>query len=193
MMIEPKYYTNPGDMCIGISLANLFLYVQDFETAKKIMADYSKSPLVKDDFTVHYSVTTRLVHDLTDGEYKARLHTNLVNENLHGNLNHHYPGKADSLIEIVEEETAAERIVEIKNGACRVFHPSMYLICFDIDESAYSHALVVLPNGDAIDDGYVMPFKEIKQKPIFRSILGILEITNLKEVLFRKRFKLSLN
>ena len=187
-MTEPIFYTNAEDECVGTSLANLFVYVQDEDTAKRIMLGYRQSPLVKDGGGTHYSVLTRLVHDLTDGEYQAKLHTNLVNENLHGDLEHHYPGKADYLIKIVEEETVAGRIVESNNGRCTVSLPSMYLITFN--QSLESHALVVLPNGDAINDGWVMPFEEIKQRSHFRSILGILEITNLVEVLLQKHLKL---
>ncbi len=66
-------FPNRDRECFGCSLANYFEYINDYDMAHRVYANFRKHPLVTKSGLIINMVSPSLVQDLTEGYYRAFL------------------------------------------------------------------------------------------------------------------------
>ena len=167
-----EYRRKNGRNCVEVALVNLLIFRGDYLAVRDVEANYSLSSLVREGGDTNPGLVTRLVRDITKGKYDALLHVDWGND-IREIIREYYPGNADHLVSIFEEETRKgnihgdEEVIELSTYPYITFHDNSY---------GWSHAVVSLGNEQYLNDGEIIGKKEMKKLELNPNPVAYLEV-----------------
>ncbi len=153
--------------CYSAALANLLVSLGDVNTAKKVYETYPTHKLVGKDGIMHVGVATRVVRELTNGQYEGILH--LGSKDLEGMCTEEIFGdKKDATLTALREEMSADYVRHHTGSLAHDGRSSIYWI-----QRSSGGGHWVVPNTDEdyyIDNGVLKwPLEDLE-------VTGVLEL-----------------
>jgi len=158
------YYTTGESLCVKVAIANALLELNDKETAKRVMSEYDRSPLVLPNGRVDFGCTPRLIREVTGDCYTGKLYICPSNW-----LEHYREWVRPDIAEIISQDIREGWILE--RGGCIEFQDPAVLLVSDLRD--YHHAITTSKDGKSfIDNGQITP---TKVNPALK-VIGVQEI-----------------
>ncbi len=174
---EKEYVHNQDNQCFAVSLMNLMIFQDDNETKKRLFQRAKRCKLISTDNTINLYLTTRAVHELTDGLYTPTLYTSkdmdFETAFIKTYYGQHKPELIRSFVKIAEEEVDAGRI----KSAYELEDPKYPYIEFcDPDDGGIRHCMLRINPFYYIDNGNVRDFVHVYRQFPDEAVFGILEL-----------------
>lgn len=109
--MKRDYFPNRDGECYGSAVANALLLLGDNQSAKRFFDLYRNHSFVDPDGGSFALLWPRILKELTDGKYEAKLHVD-IHENLEQLVKKTYPHHWQEVLKVIEEEKSSGRIVE---------------------------------------------------------------------------------
>ncbi len=168
-----KLFPNRDQECFGCSLANYFSLNDQLDLAEKVYDEFRRGHFVTSNGTLGNSLlSTRVVHDLTDGQYQGFLqHTSYDEDQVTKILRQHIPLSVNSALKVIEEEKRAFRFLECQKSFSYI---TPAIIFYNVDETRQAgHAVVVSSKKTIIDNGKIVKISDAH----FLEPFAVLEIS----------------
>ncbi len=170
-------FPNRDKECFGSSLANYFEFNGQPTLAEKVYDEFRKHPFVAADGSVRALFCTRLVHDLTNDQYRGIFkYLSFDNDTLES-LAEDIGEYAAEGLKAVEDEIKAGRLI----GGLRSFdYRGQALVLQGFSTRKLQHWIVDCDDGTVINDGTIRTVTN--SKLFFSTINAVLQIDEQKDL-----------
>ena len=149
-----QYFTNPGQLCFGTSLANALVELEDIETAKKAYGAYFRHPLFDLRSTVNLGISPLMVRELTEGKYFGVLYApSHWIQNFELFTKAEYGPQADELVMLIRKEFDSGNIHEIPRFGSYSF--PLLMFAYNPSNGARHIITTTIDGHRFIDDGLI--------------------------------------
>ena len=164
-------FPNRDKECFGSSLANYFEFNDQPTLAEKVYDDFRNHPFVASDGSVRALFCTRLVQDLTDGEYQGTFKYLSFRPDTQESLSKDIGDRAAEALKTIEDETKAGKLI---GGLRTISYSGQALVLQGLITRELQHWIV------DCDDGTVINNREIRTitdpRLFFSTIDAVLQI-----------------
>src|SRR3989344_9415892 len=145
-------FPNRDKECFGSSLASYFEFNGENTLAEKVYRDFKNHPFVASDGSVRALLCTRLVHDLTEGQYRGSFKYLSFQQDTRETLSKDIGKHATKALKTIDEEIRAGRLL----GGLESFgYVGQALVLQSLPTRKLSHWIVDCDGGTVITNGEI--------------------------------------
>ncbi len=164
-------FPNRDKECFGSALANFFEFNGQPTLAERVYDEFRNHPFVAPDGSVRALFCTRLVHDLTGGEYQGTFKYLSFKPDPPESLTRDIGDHAAEALQAIEDETNAGRLL----GGLESFgYRGQALVLQGLAAGEMQHWIVDCDDGTVINNGQIRTVTD--SRLFFSTINGVLEI-----------------
>ena len=165
-------FQNRDKECFGSSLANYFEFNDQDALAKKVYDGFREHPFVARDGSVSALLCTRLVHDLTFGQYQGTFKYLSFRSHTLESLSKDIGDHAAIALEAIENEIKTGRLV----GGLETFdYKGQALVLQSLPTRKLQHWIVDCDDGTVINNGEI---RTVVQSQLFFSTINAVLLIN---------------
>jgi len=143
-------FPNKDKECFGSSLANYFEFNGQKTLAEKVYREFRNHPFVAPDGSMRALFCTRLVHDLTNGQYQGTFQYLSFQSDTEESLSRDIQDHTAEALKTIEDEITAGRLI---GGLKRFNYQGQALVVQGLATRKLQHWIVDCDDGTVIDDG----------------------------------------
>ena len=164
-------FPNRDNECFGSSLANYFEFNGENTLAEKVYNNFREHPFVASDGSVRTLLCTRLVHDLTEGQYQSIFKYLSFPQDTRETLSKDIGKYATKALKAIDAEIKAGRLI----GGLKSFgYQGQALVLQLLPTRKLSHWIVDCDDGAVINNGEVRTVTD--PQLFFSTINAVLQI-----------------